>query len=448
MSDLSSIHPPRSITSLIKTPSRSPRFVFNPLQPVPTSLRAPSQTPRSSSLARSNFQLNSAYTPLVAGSRPQGRDPSPLPPGSLAQEAQQAISPKILKTLFQTRKIAAESARDENLRIAEKKAAGILPRFPAPSRTCTVVVPFPGETSKAKISASSLRSSSVALTVASESETKREFGDSACLTGELGTSLPEALQTAYILPPGGSGELGRGAFARIRKVRLRPKDPLGPRKEFALKTIDKRALRIRGLVPQLKLEVDLQMRASSHPNILAMIDFYEESDFMHLILEYCPAYTLAHYRPPFPDEVVLSVLSQVAAALNFLHNTLNCAHRDVTPGNLMVSALRPRLIVKLGDFGWASNEAPLKGKAGTVVFMAPEVLDDGAEYSNAVDIYSLGRVLSYCTNSSLPSPGDKLQIYLNSHHRAMLNNDPNKRPTAGLLAELFTRFDVSGTAIQ
>ncbi len=234
---------------------------------------------------------------------------------------------------------------------------------------------------------------------------------------------------------------------------MKQRDVLAPRIEFALKTIDTSELKVRGLLAQASREVLIHTRASKHPNIVSMVDFCEEQEYLHLILEFCPMYTLAHYGAPFPDAVVKCVLSQVAAALDFLHNEVKCIHRDVTPGNLMVCALKPALVVKLGDFGWAIDHAEsstankVKGKAGTIQFMAPEVLNE-EEYSYSVDIYSLGRVLSYCVNTKLPAVNDQLQIYLNVHHRAMLATDASRRPTTKDLAAIYKFFNVSGLSIQ
>ena len=281
----------------------------------------------------------------------------------------------------------------------------------------------------------------VAPTIASASDS------SECLTGEL-TVMPRELQATYLLVPG-VPELGRGAFARIRRIRLRQKDALAPRIEFALKTVDKSQLFVRGLLAQAKQEVELQMQASSHPNILAMIDFYEETHFIHHILEYCPGYTLAHYRPPFPDNLGRAILSQVSSALAFLHITIRCLHRDISPGNVLVQAVTPWLVLKLADFGWAVcvGDSCVSGKAGTESFMAPEVREN-KPYSFPADIYSLGRVLSYCVNSKLPPFSDKLQVHLTRDHKFMLNLDPSLRPTAEALAAMYTDYQVSGAALN
>jgi serine/threonine protein kinase len=289
--------------------------------------------------------------------------------------------------------------------------------------------------------------------MASESDQSKP-APGGCLTGELPDDVPTALKTTYLAVP---GEVGKGAFARIRRIRLRQKDALAPRIEFALKTIDKRELYVRGLLGQAQREIELQLKASSHPNILGMIDFYEEPLYIHHILEFCPSYTLAHYRPPFPDNLVRTILSQLSSAVDFLHNTVHCLHRDISPGNLLIQTVTPVLLIKLADFGWAVEVSQgdnvggvtggfVRGKAGTESCMAPEIQREEAN-SFPADIYSIGRVLSYCINTKLPQISDKLQIHLNREHRSMLSVDPTQRPAAAALAAIYTEFHVSGAAL-
>ena len=72
-------------------------------------------------------------------------------------------------------------------------------------------------------------------------------------------------------------------------------------------------------------------------------------------------------------------------------------HRDIKPGNIMVSG---RGEYKLGDFGIARSmdHTTMATRIGTINYMAPEVYL-GRKYGHAADIYSLGLVLYWLLNN-------------------------------------------------
>ena len=102
-------------------------------------------------------------------------------------------------------------------------------------------------------------------------------------------------------------------------------------------------------------------------------------------------------------EVVAHLVAQTARALAEAHSR-GLVHRDVAPKNILV---RPDGTPCLVDFGVASlcegTRSSESGAAGTLVYMAPEQLDEGtAARSPSVDVYSLGATLYHLLAGRLP----------------------------------------------
>ena len=167
--------------------------------------------------------------------------------------------------------------------------------------------------------------------------------------------------------------LGGGAYGDVYRVRhrflgvqamkvLRP-DPLAPSLE--------------ALLAEAKLLVDLL-----HPNIVRVYDANEATSpsgaFAYLTMEHLPVGTLSSVlarRVRLPLRSVLELGAQLGSALEYAHGSAPpVIHRDITPGNVLVSRENP-LSVKLADFGLAGRVHPetrILRAAGTIRYLPPE----------------------------------------------------------------------------
>ena len=144
----------------------------------------------------------------------------------------------------------------------------------------------------------------------------------------------------------------------------------------------------------------------NHPHICTLYDIGRENGIDFLVMEHIEGETLADVlrKGALPLDRALRAGIQLADALDKAHRQ-GVVHRDVKPGNIMLSSG-----VKLLDFGLArsrpkaelaaDSESPTKHKPlteegallGTVPYMAPEQLE-GKEADERTDIFALGAVL-------------------------------------------------------
>lgn len=200
--------------------------------------------------------------------------------------------------------------------------------------------------------------------------------------------------------------------------------------------------------------------AVRHPGIAAVYDVSGDPPVPYLVLELVdgrPLSHLLHERGRLPPEQARDLLVQVADALAAAH-AVGLVHRDVKPGNLLVSESGT---VKVTDFGIAraadADTTTLPGfVVGTAPYLSPEQAA-GASASPASDMYALGVVAFECLTGQRPFDGDPLAV-LRAHREqpvpaladdvpadlrelvtALLDKDPARRPAAAHVARWATR---------
>jgi hypothetical protein len=145
----------------------------------------------------------------------------------------------------------------------------------------------------------------------------------------------------------------------------------------------------------------------NHPHICVLHDVGHQDDIDYLVMECVEGETLAQRleKGPLPLEQVLKYGAQIADALDKAHRS-GVVHRDLKPGNVMLTATGAKLL----DFGLAKPAAPLTSAAmltavtqdspvteqgtivGTFQYMSPEQVE-GKELDGRSDVFSLGAVL-------------------------------------------------------
>jgi eukaryotic-like serine/threonine-protein kinase len=184
--------------------------------------------------------------------------------------------------------------------------------------------------------------------------------------------------------------------------------------------------------------------AVSHPAIARMYDYGEPRPGQppFLVMELVEGVPLTDLlaRGPLDPARVMDIVAQAAAGLHAAH-AVGLVHRDIKPGNLLVS---PDGTVKITDFGiaHAAGSAPLTRTGvliGTPAYLAPERVT-GASAGPASDLYSLGIVAYECLAGAQPFTGTPMEVALSHQYQPMPPLPPAvPLPAAALVAELTAR---------
>jgi serine/threonine-protein kinase len=144
-----------------------------------------------------------------------------------------------------------------------------------------------------------------------------------------------------------------------------------------------------------------------HPNIVQVFDSgFDESAHQHfIVMEYVPGQSCAEIlrdRGHLDVEQGVDIVTQACRGLDYAHRN-GVVHRDVKPGNLLVSESG---VVKLADFGIAratgqSSITQVGSVLGTAAYLSPEQAR-GEEAGPQADLYSLGVVTYQLLSGRLP----------------------------------------------
>ena len=128
-----------------------------------------------------------------------------------------------------------------------------------------------------------------------------------------------------------------------------------------------------------------------HPNIISVLDYgFDEGQSPFFTMNLLDnATTILDYGQGKSEQEKVDLLVQTLQALRYLHRR-DILHRDLKPANVLVTH---KGTVQVLDFGLSAKSEQASGTAGTLAYMAPEVLLT-QPLSHVTDLYSLG-IIAY-----------------------------------------------------
>lgn len=223
-------------------------------------------------------------------------------------------------------------------------------------------------------------------------------------------------------------------------------------------------------INKFRHEIRIQAQLD-HPNLVRVHFADRERDTYYFVTEYVPGSDLRKLirrLGPVSYQAAALIMQQAAEGLEHAHRR-GLVHRDIKPGNLLVT---PEAVVKVIDLGlaWylesdihAAKQGDRLKIVGTADYLAPETIRDPGCIVPVSDIYAMGCTLYYAVTGKVPFPGgnpaEKMQRHLHEKPlppdqlqpdlppefvelvAEMMAKDPKKRPpSASAVAQRLRAF--------
>ncbi|XP_050228230.1 calcium-dependent protein kinase 20-like [Mercurialis annua] len=182
-------------------------------------------------------------------------------------------------------------------------------------------------------------------------------------------------------------------------------------KDFACKSIAKRKLANQEDVDDVRREIQIMHHLEGHPNVIKIVDAYEDTVAVHVVMELCAGGELfdriiqrGHYTERKAAELARVIVGVVQAC-----HSLGVMHRDLKPENFLFVDHEEEAALKTIDFGLSVFFKPgetFPDVVGSPYYVAPEVLKK--HYGPECDVWSAG-VIIYILLSGVPPFWDETE---------------------------------------
>ena len=147
----------------------------------------------------------------------------------------------------------------------------------------------------------------------------------------------------------------------------------------------------------------------SHPNIINVIDVFEENDTVYYVMPYLSGGSLQDYiksRGAISETEAMKYVRQIAKALKYMHEEQHMCHFDVKPANIMLDDKGDAILIDFGiskgydEGGHETSTTPVGLSEG---YAPIEQYQQGLEeFSPASDVYALGATLYFLLHGKRP----------------------------------------------
>jgi calcium-dependent protein kinase len=152
----------------------------------------------------------------------------------------------------------------------------------------------------------------------------------------------------------------------------------------------------------MQTEIEVLQMLGKHPNIIKLVNVYEDKPYVRLVMEECTGGELFGRivkRERYTEADAAPIIKQLFGALHYMHNKHDVVHCDLKPDNILFASDAEDAQVKIIDFGMSKMLPRLQyltHLCGTPYYTAPEIVQERKEdrrYNHMVDMWAMGVIM-------------------------------------------------------
>ena len=211
-------------------------------------------------------------------------------------------------------------------------------------------------------------------------------------------------------------KIGTGQFSTVYKVRSKKHNDI-----YAMKVIEKRPESQKDeQKKQIRREIDNLIKCyhwQKNYNTVKLFNFFENNEQYILIFNYCDTTLEKYIEQYYPNKKMpLDKIKLLFLELNNGFRNLyeeKVIHRDIKINNILLEYRfgdKDDFIPRVADFGISRENStdsnPMTASISWLLLSAPEILQNGTDYSFASDLWSIGVLLYKIAFGKYPYEGN------------------------------------------
>lgn len=173
------------------------------------------------------------------------------------------------------------------------------------------------------------------------------------------------------------------------------------------------------------------MRFSGCPNIVQILDTFEDNRTHYYVMEYVKGRSLDQIQKElpnkmFPPQMAVDYIIQVGEALTEMHKQ-KVTHLDIKPQNILLTDNNRVILVDFGgakEYDYIGKETSAHGNVRTLGYASPEQIVRPTQFSPKSDVFSLAMTLYKMLWNTLPRyHGNRLSYQIRDFARCSNFND-------------------------
>ena len=156
------------------------------------------------------------------------------------------------------------------------------------------------------------------------------------------------------------------------------------------------------------------LKKLNHPNIVHIIDSFEQFETVYLVMEYTPGENLQNliskYKGGFKEKIIRSIFPPLIDGIRQVHDN-NLVHLDIKPGNILIQKNNSPILLDFGAVIRKDMSRTMQPNPVITAGFSPVEQHNLKGYCGPwTDIYAIGATMRACIEGKAPPKATDRQI--------------------------------------